>query len=69
MYENTGQKKLTAGCMVQLLLNYWQENLFLRMEEVCLWNLECFHLGCACWCSRYLCIDKYVLSRLVAAVI
>jgi len=38
------------------------------MQEVCLWNVGCFHLGCACWCSRYLHTDKYVLSGLVAAV-
>jgi hypothetical protein len=39
MYENTRQKKLTAGPVLQLLLNYWQENLFLRIQEFCLWNI------------------------------
>jgi hypothetical protein len=39
VYENAGQKKLTAGTMLQLLLNYWQENWFLRIQEFCLWNI------------------------------
>ena len=34
---STGQKKLTAVSAVQLLLHYWQQNLFLKGCYICKW--------------------------------
>jgi len=59
VYGNTGQKKLTAACMVELLLNYWQESLFLRIQEVCLWNLNVF-----IWAVHVGVQDIYVLTSM-----
>ena len=39
------------------------------MQEVCLWNLECFFWAVHAGVKGILCIGKYVLSRLVAALI